>query len=138
MIILDTNVLSELMKAHPSVALIRWADSRPPEPVATTAVTIGEIFAGLSALPNGRRKSGLIEAFESVLDEIIGDILPYDQEAAETYGVLHARLRGVGSPIGISDTMIAAITLTHQATLITRNLKHFKNCGIEIIDPFSV
>jgi len=136
MIILDTNIISELMKSQPDPKVLAWADKQPDQPVVTTSISSAEIYAGLNALPNGKRKSALITAFAIVLEEMIDEVLSFDQMASEAYGILAARLRESGTPIGQSDTMIAAIALVNEGTLVTRNIKHFKHCGITVVNPF--
>lgn len=137
MIILDTNVLSELMKREPDQTVIDWADRQPNQPIATTAVTSAEIYAGLGALPDGHRKSDLLVAFQDILSDMIDTVLPFDHSAAEAYGVLTALLRRAGTPIGQSDSMIAAIAIVHDGTVATRNTRHFEPCNIKLANPFS-
>jgi predicted nucleic acid-binding protein len=136
MIILDTNIISELMKAKPEPKVLAWADKQPEQPVVTTAITSAEIYAGINALPDGKRKTELNDTFGTILLEVIDEVLPFDQAAAEAYGVLTALLRRNGTPVGQSDAMIAAIVLAHGGTLVTRNIKDFLPCGIEVINPF--
>jgi len=137
MIIIDTNVLSELMKDKPDQAVIAWADKQASQPIAITAITSAELYAGLEALADGRRKTELLLAFEDILSEMIDAVLPFDQAAAECYGILTAKLRVEGKPIGQSDSMIAAIAMVHDGTVVTRNTRHFEHCNIEIANPFT-
>lgn len=136
MIILDTNIISELMKIKPDQKVMAWADNQPDQAVATTAISSAEIYAGINALPDGQRKMKLITALGTILESVIDDILPFDQSAAEVYGILTANLRRNGTPVSQSDVMIAAITLVHDGVLVTRNVKDFLPCGIEVINPF--
>jgi len=136
MIIVDTNVLSELMKHNPDQAVITWADNQASQAITTTSITSAEIYAGLGALPDGKRKKELLAAFADILSEMIDVVLPFDQAAAECYGALTARLRSDGKTIGQSDSMIAAIALIHDGTVVTRNTRHFEHCNIELANPF--
>ena len=137
MIIIDTNVLSEIMKRSPDEAVMAWADKQSPQAIATTSITIAEIYAGLSALPDGKRKADLLSAFEDILQDMIDVVLPFDQAAAECYGILSAKLRRDGKPIGQSDGMIAAIAMVHDGTVITRNIRDFEHCDIMLVNPFA-
>lgn len=139
MIILDTNILSELMKNAPDKAVLKWFDNLPPQPMATTSITAAELHYGLASLPKGKRRDALTRALALILqDDLRGLVLPFDALAAEHYGVLAAYLRKTGTPIGQNDTMIAAIALAHQGVLVTRNIKHFKHCNISVVNPFAV
>lgn len=139
MIILDTNIISELIKPAPDSHVLRWFDNQQPQIVATTAITAAELSFGVNALPMGKRKTALRDAITAMLEQDLeGQILPFDTAAAQAFGILAARLKASGTPIGHNDTMIAAITLVHDATLITRNSRHFENCGIEAQNPFSM
>lgn len=138
MIILDTNILSELMNRAPNPKVLKWFDAQAPQMLATTSITVAELHFGLNSMAAGKRRDELEKAIAETLDEDFqNSILDFDLSAAEAYGVLAARLRRNGTPIGQSDTMIAAIALTHEATLATRNTRHFIHCGIDVVDPFS-
>jgi len=136
MIILDTNVLSELMKQNPDQTVTAWADKQASQPISTTAITSAKIYAGLGALPDGKRKTDLLSAFEDILSDMIDIVLPFDQAAAECYGALTSKLRTEGKPIGQSDSMIAAIAMVHDGTVVTRNTRHFEQCDIALANPF--
>ena len=137
MIILDTNIFSELMKTTPDETVLKWFDRLPPQPVATTAITVAELYYGLASLPKGKRRDGLKKALQMTLtDDLGGLVLPFGEAAAEIYGYLAARLQKTGTPIGQSDTMIAAIILQHGGLLVTRNIRHFKHCKIDVVNPF--
>ncbi len=138
MIILDTNIISELMKKTPNQQVMNWFDALSSQPIATTAITVAEIHFGLTNMGKGKRQENLTALFQTVLrEDFSGYVLPFDQNAAKAYGLLAARLRKKGTPIGQSDTMIAAISMLHDAVLVTRNDKHFKHCGIDIANPFN-
>lgn len=138
MLIVDTNVISELMRPAPAASVAQWFDRQPLERLAITAVTVGEILYGLDRLPDGRRKADLAARFVAVLRRaFFGRILPFDDAAAAAY----ARIRGdrdrLGQPISGNDAMIAAITRTRSASIVTRNVADFGQCGVAILDPWT-
>lgn len=138
MIILDTNIISELTKRAPNPGVLKWFDAQPPQMQATTSITAAELHFGICSMPQGKRRAELEKTITEMLNEDFRDsVLAFDSGAAEAYGVLAAKLRQDGTPIGQSDTMIAAIVLAHEATLVTRNRRHFANCRIDVVDPFS-
>jgi toxin FitB len=136
-IVLDTNVLSELMEPEDS-RVVAWLDKQPPESIWTTAVTIFEIRFGLALLPRGRRQRQLGEAFAKVLDEDLqGRILPFDHEAAAEAADRAAERRAIGKPLDFRDIEIAGIVSARRATLATRNVRHFQDLKIELVDPWA-
>jgi predicted nucleic acid-binding protein len=136
-IVLDTNVLSELMEPDYS-RVVAWLDKQPPESIWTTAVTIFEIRFGLALLPRGRRQRQLGEAFAKVLDEDLqGRILPFDHEAAAEAADRAAERRAIGKPLDFRDIEIAGIVSARRATLATRNVRHFQDLKIELVDPWA-
>lgn len=137
MIILDTNVISELMRAEPDPRVIAWLDAQPPETVWTTSISVFEISFGLNSLPDGRRKHSLQDAFEAMLtEELQQHVLDFDQVAAERAGQISAKLRGLGRSVEIRDVQIAGIVSVRHASLATRNRKHFQETGISILCPW--
>ena len=136
MIILDTNVLSALMRQTPDKNVIVWLDQQPRTSVWTTSVTILEVRFGLQILPLGKRKSLLIQAFEAVLDKIGYRVAPFDAAAAQQAGDLMASRQKKGRPGELRDTMIAGIVLAHHATLATRNITHFEDLSVPVINPW--
>jgi len=137
-ILLDTNVISELVRPDPAPAVLRWFDRLGAEPLALSAVTVAELSYGLCALPEGKRRRALERAVRGMLeDEFAGRILPFDAAAAEIYGLLAARHRQVGRAVGQSDLMIAATALVADAVLATRNGKDFALTGVTLVDPFT-
>lgn len=138
MIILDTNVVSELMKPAPSDALMRWFQDTPPEPLALTAITVAELRYGIAMLPEGKRKAGLDQAVTEMLaQDFPGLVLPFDQAAAEHYGPLAAQHRAAGRNPGQADVMIAAIATAQGAGIATRNLKDFEGFDLRLLNPFA-
>jgi hypothetical protein len=136
-IILDTNVLSALMRREPDRAIVRWLDGLPAESAWTTAITVLEIRFGLELLPAGRRRSQLEDAFARALeDDFEGRVLALDAAAAEAAGRIAARLRRAGRPVEIRDVQMAGIAASRKATLATHNVRHFAGLGIPIMDPF--
>ena len=137
MILVDTNVLSAMMRVAVEPAVERWFDAQPPESIWTTTITIFEIRFGLALLAPGRRRDRLNEAFDRAIDDILGGrVLPFDRIAAETAAAIAARQRQIGRPVEIRDVQIAGIAAARKATLATRNTRYFENLGIILIDPW--
>jgi predicted nucleic acid-binding protein len=138
MIILDTNVLSALMRRVPDKQVIDWLDHQPRMSIWTTSLTILEIRFGLLTMPVGKRRAALMQAFETLLtDKIDRRIAPFDAEAAEQAGDLMAVRHKKGRPGDLRDTMIAGIVLACQATLATRNTSHFEDLSVPVINPWA-
>jgi predicted nucleic acid-binding protein len=138
MIVLDTNVLSVLMRRETDSAVVAWLDLQPPESVWTTAVTIFEIRFGLELLAPGRRKRQLEDAFSRAINEDFqGRILPFDRDAAEEAARRAAERRAVGKPVDFRDLEIAGIVAARRGTLATRNARHFQELRIELVDPWA-
>ena len=136
MIVLDTNVLSALMRQTPDKNVIVWLDKQPRTSIWTTAVTILEIRFGLQVMPLGKRRSLLIREFETVLDKIGYRVAPFDAAAAQQAGDLMASRQKKGRPGDLRDTMIAGIVLARHATLATRNITHFEDLSVPVINPW--
>lgn len=138
MILLDTNVISEMMKLLPSGQVIDWMDSQVSSQLFISTVTIAEIAYGLNALPNGHRKQKLEEAFgKAVSDAFKHRILSFDQSAAFQYGKIMAQRKIRGRPMSVLDGQIAAIACAHGFSIATRNTEDFMYCGISIVNPFN-
>jgi len=137
MIILDTNVLSALMRRAPDKAVIDWLDKQPRTSVWTTSVTILEIRFGLQTMPVGERRAALVRAFETVLADKIGQrVAAFDAAAAQQAADLMAARHKKGRPGELRDTMIAGIVLACHATLATRNTSHFDDLSVPVINPW--
>jgi predicted nucleic acid-binding protein len=137
MIILDTNVLSALMRQTADKNVVAWLDKQPRTSIWTTSVTILEIQFGLQILPAGKRRSRLIKAFETVLvDEMGRRVAPFDTVAAQYAAELMASRRKKGRPVELRDTMIAGIVLACHATLATRNTPHFEHLSVPVVNPW--
>lgn len=137
MIILDTNVLSAVMRKDADEAVVAWLDRQPLRSLWITSVTVFEIRFGIELLEDGKRRRGLEEAFERTLKEEFQDhILSFDEEAAEAAAQLAARRRRLGQPVEWRDTQIAGIVLARRAALATRNTRHFQDLDVTIVDPW--
>jgi predicted nucleic acid-binding protein len=138
MMLLDTNVLSELMRPLPSAIVGNWLSGQPATAIFISAITEAEIRYGLALLPEGRRKNQLSTQAELMLvEEFAGRILPFDSAAASAYALIAADRRRSGRPISQADAQIAAIAVSRGASLATRNAADFVDCGIDIIDPWN-
>jgi hypothetical protein len=136
MIILDSNVLSELMRPKPEAKVIAWLDRQPQTSIWTTSVTILEIRFGLQVMPAGKRRAIYTQGFERLLDGIDHRIAPFDTEAAQQAGTLMASRKIQGHPRELRDTMIAGIVLARHATLATRNISRFDDVSSTLVDPW--
>lgn len=137
MIILDTNVISELTRAAPDPGVVSWVDSLPTEETAITAITAAELRYGVRRLPDGRRKTELSEAIHALINADFRDrVEPFDVLAADHYADVVIGRERVGHPISTSDAQIAAICRTLSATLATRNTSDFTGTGVSLINPW--
>jgi len=137
MIILDTNVVSEIMLPRPDEHVLLWLDQQPRTAIWTTSVTVFEIRFGLEAMPAGKRQTALMSAFERWLDEVVQQrIASYDETAARRSAELAAERQRRGRPGELRDTMIAGIVLASQAILATRNVKHFAEIAPSVVNPW--
>ncbi|MCL1898795.1 MAG: type II toxin-antitoxin system VapC family toxin [Micrococcales bacterium] len=134
MYLLDTNVVSEVVRTQPSPAVMRWMGTHD-EPFATTAVTIGELITGVRLLPQGVRRAGLLAAIEEVLLRW-STCLPYDESAARTYAAMRELARRLGRGLSVEDGMIAASCAVNNAVLATRNTIDFDFLPVSTINPW--
>jgi toxin FitB len=138
MIVLDTNVVSEVMGRRPAARVLEWLNAQDQRQLAITAVTAAELLYGIARLDDGVRKVQLAgEARGVVREDFSGRVLPFDAEAAEHYADLVAGRERRGRPIDIADAQIAAICRRHDAALATRNVRDFEHTGIEVLDPWT-
>src|SRR5579872_899288 len=137
MIILDTNVLSALMRDVPERKVVSWLDWQPQGSVWTTSVTIIEIKAGLQLLPVAGEKAELSQQFERLLDSIYHRIAVFGEEAARLSANLTISRQRTGHTADMRDTMIAGIVLAHHATLATRNVAHFSDITAKVVNPWA-
>ncbi len=139
MILLDTNVVSEVMRAQPAESVVAWLNGQPSERLYVSSITLGEIAYGLRILADGRRRTGLRERFERFVALAFDQrVLAYDEAADRIYGDVMGDRRALGAPMSVPDGQIAAIARRNQLAVATRNVSDFENCGIEVIDPFEV
>ena len=135
--LLDTCVISEVLNKQPNPKALEFVDNLDPEEVYLSAITIGELYKGIARLPASRRKNELQAWFE---DELLvryeGKILPLDADVLMTWGGLVAKLEADGCVMPAMDSLIAAIVLTHDMTLVTRNVSDFENSGVKIANPW--
>jgi toxin FitB len=137
MIVLDTNVLSELMKASPEAKVMKWMARMPAGTLYTTAIAQAEILHGILLLPAGRRRSAYLAAAEATFSEdFVGRILPFGSAAAKSYAEIAATRQHAGRPISHFDAQIAAIAYSAGAAIATRNVKDLDRCGITVINPW--
>jgi len=139
MIVLDTNVISALMRREPEKPVVKWLDAQPAASVWITAITVMEIRFGLQTMPKGRRQDALISAFEMMLKSMIeGRIASFDAEAGIQAAELMAQRKHKGRPAEVRDTMIAGIVLANRAALATRNTQHFEDLPVTVINPWKI
>lgn len=138
MILLDTNVLSALMRETPDPAVVEWLDNQPTKSIWTTSITVFEIRAGIELLPPSRRRQRLDEIFTQLLDEDLdGRVQSFDRTAAIAAGTIAATRQQVGRTVEIRDVQIAGIAAARHATVATRNARHFDGTGVRLINPWS-
>lgn len=137
MIVLDTNVLSETLRPAPDALALAWLAQQPRSALFTTTVTRAELLYGVRLLPDGQRKAALMEAIHGIFaSDMAGQVLGFDNDAADAYAEIAASRKLAGKPISQFDAMIAAIAKSRGASLATRNVKDFVDCGITVIDPW--
>ena len=137
MIILDTNVLGALMRSVPDATVVRWLDRQPAQSVWVTSITLFETRFGLALLPSGRRRQRLESEFDRLLQEDLENrVLDFDSAAATEAASLAGARQKSGRPVDMRDTQIAGIALARHATLATRNVRHFADLEISIVDPW--
>lgn len=136
MFILDTNILSAMMRSDRVPAVATWLDAQHEQELFTTAVSQGEILAGLAIMAAGRRRRDLEKTAGEMFDDFEARILPFDSEAAVVYADLFALRRRIGRPTAVHDLMIAAIARANGARVVTRNITDFEGCDVTLIDPW--
>jgi predicted nucleic acid-binding protein len=138
MIVLDTNVLSEVLKASPDRRVLAWLKDQPRPSLFTTTVTRGEILYGVRLLPDGKRRRALWDAALAIFNEDFAErLLSFDGDAADAYAEVGAVRRAAGRPISQFDAMIAGMARSRGASVATRNAKDFEDCGVDVVDPWS-
>jgi predicted nucleic acid-binding protein len=134
--VLDTNVISEILRAEPDTAVLDFVRSHDFE-IGLTAMSRAELGHGVERLPTGARQTSLRRAVDELLTQYEPDTVPFDAEAARHYGRIAARLERAGTPRPMADLVIAASCAAIGATLVTRNVKDFAGTGIEVLDPWT-
>lgn len=137
-LLLDTNVLSELLRANPDAGVIAWFAAQHADALFVSAVTQAEMLFGAALLPGGRRRAQLEQHLHAMFDEDFARrVLPFDSDAARIYAGVVAGRRQAGRPISQVDAQIAAIALAQRASLVTRNVDDFEGCGLTLLNPFT-
>jgi predicted nucleic acid-binding protein len=137
MFVLDTNVLSAMMSADPVPQVAAWIAGQPAERLFTTSISQAEILSGLAIMPDGRRRTGLEAAAHAMfLEDFEGRVLPFDMPAAAAYAEIFAARRQAGRPTATVDLMIASVARCHGASVVTRNVTDFEECGVPIVNPW--
>ena len=137
MILLDTNVISEVIRVAPSKAVLGWLNDQDSSSLYVSAVTIGEIEYGLRILPIGKRRLELKERFERFVSYAFAQrVLAYDEAAARTYGDVMGIRKELGRPMSVPDGQIAAVARSNGLTVATRNVRDFADCGVDVVNPF--
>jgi toxin FitB len=138
MLILDTNVISEILRQEPNETVASWFESQPRHQLFTTAVTQAEILYGIRLLPKGNRRQKLLDVAQLIFEEDLESrILPFGGDASAHYAEIAAARRSSGRPISQFDAMIASIARLHNAKIVTRNTSDFDTCGIDLINPWA-
>jgi predicted nucleic acid-binding protein len=137
MFLIDTNVISELMRATPAPSVLSWFSTQDPSTLYLSAVTEAELRTGIAILPEGQRREGLKAALDATISEDFeGRILPFDTDAAKAYAEIAAGRRSAGRPIADADCQIAAIAREAAMPVVTRNLRDFEGCGVDLVNPW--
>lgn len=137
MIVIDTNVVSEIVKLSPARSVTDWFALQTLRDLYTTTITQAEVLFGIELLPKGRRRSALQDAMALIFDQTFaGRVLPFDEGAAYAFAMIAANHRASGRTVGELDSQIAAIALSCGAPLATRNVRDFQGSGVELINPW--
>jgi predicted nucleic acid-binding protein len=137
MILLDTNVISEVMKTRPEPQVMAWIDSKDPDELATCTIVLAELLSGLDLMPVGSRQRRLREKAEYMFSALFANrVFDFDVSAARMFGTVLGIRTSMGRPIDDMDALIGATALSNGATLATRNISDFEHCGIPLINPW--
>jgi predicted nucleic acid-binding protein len=137
MIVLDTNVISAMMEKREEGAVTRWLDQQELNSLCTTAVNVHELRYGIEKMAHGRRRAKLTKDLDVVLSVLANRILPLDSAAAATSGQIQAQREVAGRPIDLADCLIVGISVSRGAALATRNVRHFVDLPVKVIDPWA-
>jgi toxin FitB len=137
-VLLDTNVLSELLRAQPHSGVLMWMAAQPANSLFVSAVTQAEMLLGAHLLPAGKRRQQLELALQAMFrEDFAGRVLPFDSAAAPDYAAVAAARRRGGAPISQFDAQIAAIAVSHRLSVATRNVRDFEGCGLVVVNPWA-
>ena len=137
MIVLDTNVISELMLPRPSEVVFSWVVAQATPTLYVTTISEAELRYGVAILPTGRRRDRLLAVVEGILQvDFAGRVIPFDREAARAYAAIASTRRATGLPLDVADCQIAAIARSVGAAVATRNVRDFEGCEIDVINPW--
>lgn len=136
MIILDTNVVSEMMRPTPQSVVLNWFATQSVDDVHVTAITMAEILLGIELLPAGKRRDAIQEGADRTFGVFAGHVLPFDDQAAHAFSLISSSRRKQGRPMSELDAEIAAIARAHGAVLATRNTPDFEGCGVKLVNPW--
>jgi hypothetical protein len=136
--VLDTNIISEIMRPKPETRVIKWLNSQQASKLFLSSITLAEIGYGLYILPDGKRKWNLQQRFDQFIKNAFEtQIVDFTQDSAQAYAKLMGERKQAGNPMSIPDGQIAAIALANGYAVATRNIKDFKDCGLDLINPFT-
>jgi hypothetical protein len=138
MFLLDTNVLSAMMRATPAPEVAAWVSGQPVERLFTLSVGQAEILAGLAVMPDGRRLALEAASRAMFLEDFAGRVLPFDTAAAVAYADIFAARQRAGRPVATVDLMIAAVARSQRASVVTRNVADFAACGVTVVNPWDM
>ena len=139
MILLDTNVVSEMMRDRPEPRVVAWLNRQIAEDLALSSVSLSEVLLGIAALPDGRRKIALSQSFGAQMATLFGPrILPFDAAAAKAYALLVSQARALGRAIGRADREIAAIAMVHGLVVASRDIAPFDAAGLVVVNPWNI
>jgi predicted nucleic acid-binding protein len=139
MFLLDTSIVSNMMRAQPAAAVARWISAQPADLLFIATICQAEILAGIAVMPEERRRLTLEAAAQAMFTEDFpGRVLTFDLEAAVAYAVILAARRRIGRPTATIDLMVAAIARSQGASVVTRNVSDFEGCGIAVVNPWDV
>lgn len=134
--LVDTNVISELMRVAPDQRVLNWMSRQPVDDLHVSAVTVGELMRGILRLPQGKRRDGLLKWWQVAADELISGVISFDEPVAVAWAAILADGERSGTPVSAIDAMLAATAKVHGLTVCTRNTKDFERTGVAVINPW--
>jgi toxin FitB len=138
LIVVDTNVVSELSKLRPSPVVMAWLDAQPPHTLYLTSISAAKLWSGVAVMPDGARKRGLAAALDSAMDRLFaGRRLPFDDAAARAYAHIIQRTAAAGTPVHLADGLIAAVALSRGFAVASRDTAPFAAAGLQVIGPWA-